>query len=230
MDLLTDEQLEFSATVDNNRMNRERQAFGTNSYEKDLRFNPVELLSERLLSREPVSWMDLCCGKGNALIQAGAFFEKKKRCDAVVLEGLDLVGMFSEKPQSLDFLTLTQGSATTWQPQKKYDLITCVHGLHYIGDKLKVICTALQSLKPEGIFVANLDLNNILIPGKPDFSRDLKKLFRKNGLFYSKNHVLSCFSHTCPDFGLAYLGADDQAGANYTRQEAVNSFYIKNYA
>ena len=32
--------------------------------------------------------------------------------------------------------------AACWQPALRFDLITCVHGLHYIGDKLGLLTRA----------------------------------------------------------------------------------------
>ncbi len=39
-----------------------------------------------------------------------------------------------------------------------FDLITCVHGLHYAGDKLAVLTRAVDWLTPGGLFAADLDL------------------------------------------------------------------------
>ena len=47
MDLLDDDQLERSAVVANCRMNRERDLTGTNGYDRELGFNPLDLLKER---------------------------------------------------------------------------------------------------------------------------------------------------------------------------------------
>ncbi|WP_139362094.1 hypothetical protein [Hymenobacter sp. CRA2] len=56
-----------------------------------------------------------------------------------------------------------------------------MHGLHYLGDKLRVIEMASASLTAHGVFVANLDLANILI-GQADARRVLGRLLRANGL------------------------------------------------
>ena len=39
-----------------------------------------------------------------------------------------------------------QASLATWRPERAYDLITCVHGLHYIGDKLGLVARAASWL------------------------------------------------------------------------------------
>jgi hypothetical protein len=46
MDLLSNQNLESSPVVANNRMNRERNAVGINSYEKDIYPSPVEVISK----------------------------------------------------------------------------------------------------------------------------------------------------------------------------------------
>src|SRR4051812_27297976 len=48
MRLLSDDILERSAVVANCRMNRERGLVGSNGYAKELGFNPLDLLRERL--------------------------------------------------------------------------------------------------------------------------------------------------------------------------------------
>ena len=48
MKLLDDSSLERSSVVANSRMNRERVAVGTNSYEKELGLDPIAVLADRL--------------------------------------------------------------------------------------------------------------------------------------------------------------------------------------
>lgn len=117
-------------------------------------------------------------------------------------------------------------SLATWQPTGQFDLITCVHGLHYIGDKLGLIARAASWLTEDGLLVANLDLTNIkLADGRPA-NRAVAKELRKNGLDYdSRKKLLRCPHHVVPQFPFRYLGADDQAGPNYTKQPAVDSYY-----
>ena len=69
MKLLKEEELILSAVVANNRMNRGRNASGVNSYEKDLGFQPVQYIRDRLARFGQVKWLDLCCGEGKALLQ-----------------------------------------------------------------------------------------------------------------------------------------------------------------
>ena len=53
--------------------------------------------------------------------------------------GVDLVGMFDRVAPDLVCLRLVEASLSTWRPERRFDLITCVHGLHYVGDKLGLI-------------------------------------------------------------------------------------------
>lgn len=51
---------------------------------------------------------------------------------------------------------------------RRFDLITCVHGLHYIGDKLAVLTRIASWLTDDGQFSADLDLDSIrLADGRP---------------------------------------------------------------
>ena len=35
-----------------------------------------------------------------------------------------------------------EASLAAWRPERTFGLITCVHGLHYVGDKLGLISRA----------------------------------------------------------------------------------------
>jgi ubiquinone/menaquinone biosynthesis C-methylase UbiE len=153
---LSDTELEWSDVVANNSMNRERKATGVNSYEKDLKLNPLSFIFNRK-NQENIQWLDLCCGKGNALIEVAKSLENTDSEAKTYLKGIDLVGYFSDKKglKNLDFETL---NLSKWQPEIQYDLITIVHGLHYIGDKIGLIIKAASALKKDGVFMANLDI------------------------------------------------------------------------
>jgi SAM-dependent methyltransferase len=152
--LQNDAALERSETVANNRMNRERGLYGNNSYTKDLGIDPLRFLSDRLASQERISWLDLCCGSGRALIEAGLVLQGQEWDGRFSLHGVDLIPMFAPLPPTLPCVHLEETSLATWRPDAEYDLITCVHGLHYIGDKLGLIQRAITWLKPDGLFVA----------------------------------------------------------------------------
>jgi hypothetical protein len=156
---LDDESLERSSTVANCPMNRERNLVGTNGYTKELRFNPLDLLLSSAGAK--VRWLDLCRGEGKALVEAAQrvnSHESDEKCEIV---GVDLVAPLTRpKPQS-PCLTFVQASLNDWQPSGYFDLITCVHRRHYIGDKLGLITRSASWLSDIGQFVAHLVLNNI---------------------------------------------------------------------
>lgn len=72
MKFLRDASLERSTVVANSRMNRERGAVGVNSYEKDAGLDPISFLADRLSVASSASWLDLCCGRGRALIETAS--------------------------------------------------------------------------------------------------------------------------------------------------------------
>jgi SAM-dependent methyltransferase len=223
MKLLPEESLIWSPIVVNSRMNRERNSSGVNSYEQEFRFRPEEFLKTRIKESGYASWLDLCCGQGKALIQTSEYFRKLGLQEKVKLHGIDLVDTFPAVDKRITCLELESGSLTNWLPKATYDLITCVHGLHYLGDKLKVIEINIKALNPEGLFIANLDLNNIVIQGEKSF---LKDYFKKNGINY--NSRFKIFKKIGPGnikFDLKYLGADDEYGTNYTGQDSITSYY-----
>jgi ubiquinone/menaquinone biosynthesis C-methylase UbiE len=116
-------------------------------------------------------------------------------------------------------------SLVDWSSTVQFDLVTCVHGLHYIGDKLKVLVSAFESLTPEGLFIANLDLSNIQIENK-DTEVYLLSCFKKHDVQYNRRtRILECKGPRQLDFSLTYKGANDEAGPNYTGQDAVCSVY-----
>ncbi|GAB2842287.1 class I SAM-dependent methyltransferase [Ferruginibacter profundus] len=225
MKLLPENKLVWSPVVVNSRMNRERNSSGINSYEQEFKFRPEEYLASKVKESGHASWLDLCCGHGNALIQTARYFEKYGNQDLVTLTGIDLVDTFQIIPPDITCIKFVAASLIDWIPGQTYDLITCVHGIHYLGDKLKVIETAISALHPDGLFVANIDLNNIVIQGKGAGSY-LKDSFKKYGFVYnSRRKVLERIGHAEVKFDVKYLGADDNYGPNYTGQDSVTSYY-----
>ncbi|HWO59994.1 MAG TPA: class I SAM-dependent methyltransferase [Umezawaea sp.] len=207
--MLDDVALERSSVVANNAMNRERGLTGPNSYTKDLGTDLVALL-------DGARWLDLCCGSGRALEDARALFG-----DRVRTVGLDLVDHFAvEGPE------FVVGSLATWRPEGAFDLITCVHGLHYVGDKLGAISRAASWLAPGGRFTANLDVADVRDEDGAPLGRKLTGALRAAGFTYdTRRRVVSCVGGRSPVLPFDYLGADDRAGPNYTGQPAVVSFY-----
>jgi SAM-dependent methyltransferase len=197
--------------VANNSMNRER---GLRSYLEELR--PAKLWRTQQQFLEFLgpqgAWLDLCCGQARALNDAAALAPE------LHLEGVDLVDYFH--PNLNARVQRRVESLRTYTPTRKFRLITCIHGLHYLGDKLDLLQRASTWLKPDGILLAQLDCNNLWLdqkPIKPKFLRD-------HGLTYhTRARLLACTKPLI--FQVRYQGADDQAGPNYTGQPAVNSHY-----
>ncbi|QDV36415.1 class I SAM-dependent methyltransferase [Tautonia plasticadhaerens] len=224
MDLLPDDKLERSAVVANCRMNRERDLLGTNGYGRELGLDPLDFLRERLGAGRPAAWLDLCCGTGRALIQAARQVHGEGLDVEIV--GVDLVGMFDEPDPRLTCLSLIEASLTTWRPERSFDLVTSVHGLHYVGNKLGLIARACSWLVEDGLLVANLDLTNLKLgDGRPG-GRKIVAEMRRAGLQYDrKRRLVACRGMRMVDLPFRYLGADDRAGPNYTGQSAVDSWY-----
>jgi len=225
MKLLKENELAWSDVVANNRMNRKRKASGVNSYEKDLKFKPETWLNACLKERGEVKWLDLCCGEGNALLQYASELAEKQLQGQALLRGIDLTDQFQPVPSLITCLQLEAMSLVDWKADDQYDLVTCVHGLHYIGDKLKVITEALKAIAPQRILMANLDLKSIKIEGDQQ-GQYLKKLFKENQIEYNaQRKIITCKGPRDISINLTYKGADDKAGPNYTGQDAVDSYY-----
>jgi len=222
--LKSNSELESSPIVANSAMNRERNLQGTNSYSKDIGFDILDFLQEQLRNNGQVRWLDLCCGTGKALVQATNLL-LEQGFDQVSIVGIDLVSTFDQAPQ-VPNLRLLEADLSTWTTSDKFDLITCVHGLHYIGDKLDLIGRVMSWLTPDGVFKANLDLKS-LRRGSNSSKQIKVRVLKRQGLTYDRaTHVLSAEGHRDSSFSqFIYMGADDEAGPNYTLQPAVNSHY-----
>jgi SAM-dependent methyltransferase len=221
--LLDEARLEASSVVANCAMNRERELSGSNGYGRELGLDVVRFLTERAATGTEIAWLDLCCGSGRALRQAAGVFTTDEVPVRIV--GVDLVGYFAPGPGQ-ENLTLVEASITSWEPDRFFDLITCVHGLHYIGDKLGTLARAASWLTDDGLLVANLDLEGIRLQGADAGRHRLAKALRRNDLGYdARHHRITCRGRRDIVLPLDYIGADDQAGPNYTGQPAVDSHY-----
>jgi SAM-dependent methyltransferase len=224
MDLLGDDELERSAVVANCRMNRERGLCGSNGYDLELGFDPLDELRKRSAEARPAAWLDLCCGSGKALVEAARIVHDEGLDVEIV--GVDLVGMFRQADPDLTCLRLVEASLSAWRSDRSFDLITCVHGLHYVGDKLGLIARAASWLVEDGLFVASLDLHNVKIADCKSAERRLAAELRRSGLEYDRRRrLVACRGCKVVDLSYRYLGADDHAGPNYTGQAAVDSLY-----
>ncbi|MEU0539640.1 class I SAM-dependent methyltransferase [Nocardia sp. NPDC005978] len=225
--LLDTAALERSAVVANNAMNRDRGLSGVNSYARDLGFDPYERLAERLRADPDaaVTWIDICCGSGRALLAAEQRFAAEFPTADITLVGLDLVDHFRAAPAT-PRLRLITANATDWQPSGAADLITCVHGLHYIGDKLALLAAMTRSLTPTGTLAAQFDPALIRHPdGTPATRKVLAELRKSDFTYDARHHRLTAGASRPARFSATYLGADDTTGPGYTGQPAVASYY-----
>jgi SAM-dependent methyltransferase len=221
--LLDDAALHASSVVANNAMNRERQLAGVNSYQRELGFGPLDVLVATVADSGTATWLDLCCGTGRAVIQAAATLHREGLARRTAIVGVDLVDAFAPMPVPLPNLRLVCSPVDAWTPDRDFGLITCVHGLHYVGDKLGVLTRAAQWLTPSGRLVADLDLNELVTPRGP---RSLARTLRAAGFSYDfRRRRVSRFGPLDASLPYRYLGADDQAGPGYAGQPSVTSYY-----
>jgi SAM-dependent methyltransferase len=222
--LLNEAELEWSDVVANNSMNRERKATGVNSYEKDLKLNPLQFILNRK-NQDNIRWLDLCCGKGNALIEVAKHIQNTDLGHKTHLHGIDLVDYFADK-KDLKNLTFQTLNLSHWQPEKAFDLITIVHGLHYVGDKIGLIIKAASALKKEGVLMANMDIKNIQITGCENKEKTLKSFFKAAQIGYNDRiKMIKIEGVKTIENPFIYVGADDGVGINYTGQRVVDSIY-----
>ncbi|MFT4978345.1 MAG: SAM-dependent methyltransferase [Myxococcota bacterium] len=220
--LLDESELERSAVVANCRMNRARRLGGRGGYEWELGVDVVGFLEWRARTRGSAAWLDLCCGEGRALIDAADRFTAQGM--AVEILGVDLVDAFAPSPPGLRGLQRVVAALPRWAPARQYDLITCVHGLHYVGDKLALIAQMASWLVDDGRMLGHLDLANVVLRGG-SARRRIPPLLRAAGVEHDRQ-LVRCEGRREVRLPLTYLGADDSAGPNYTGQLAVSGVYM----
>ncbi|MFJ8107472.1 methyltransferase domain-containing protein [Streptomyces sp. NPDC096132] len=209
--------LERSSVVANNTMNRERGLTGVNSYARELGLDPLTWLSAR---PGAPSWLDLCSGEGRALREAAPALP----ADAV-LTAVDLVGPLVPLPAP-PALEEVVASVSVWEPTRRYDLITCVHGLHYVGDQLGLLARAASWLAEDGLLLAHFDPDSIRRADGSAAGRAAVAALRAAGFTYdARRHLLTLHGGRTIDLPFTYVGADPIAGPNYTGQPAVGSHY-----
>ncbi len=225
--ILDDAALHASSVVANCAMNRERRCTGTNGYSYELKFDVLAYLLARR-DQATVRWLDVCCGTGLALAEAATEIESRGDARRYVIEGIDLAGHFASSARAAG-VVLRKLPIEAWDPSHTYDLVTCVHGLHYIGDKLGAIDRMANCLADDGIFLAHLDLANFRFPDGRPAGRTVAKNLKDVGVSYDNRHrLIRCEGPPgrC-DLGWSYVGADDNVGPNYTGQPAVDSVYSR---
>ena len=88
------------------------------------------------------------------------------------------------------------------------------------------IAGAASWLIEDGMFVASLDLHNLKFADGREVGRKVTSELRRSGLEYDRRRrSVICRGRKPVDLPFRYLGADDRAGPNYTRQPAVDSHY-----
>jgi hypothetical protein len=159
------------------------------------------------------------------LVEAAGELQNLNHTGGVCIDGIDLAGLFDENPFPA-ILTLTESALEAWIPPRQYHLITCIHGLHYIGDKLRTLAMAADTLTEDGLLIAHLDLASFRSPTEKILSRRVAAELRHNGFEYnSRQRLIRRVGRQQVAFNLSYLGADDSLGPNYTGQPAVVSYY-----
>ncbi|MER5433164.1 methyltransferase domain-containing protein [Streptomyces sp. NPDC002588] len=216
--LVTAVDLERSPVVANNTMNRERGLTGVNSYARELGIDPLT----HLAGRPAPSWLDLCSGEGRALREAAPALP-----DDAVLTAVDLVGPLAPLPAPASMQEVIT-SVSSWTPARTYDLITCVHGLHYVGDQLGLLARAAAWLTADGLLAAHFDPDSVRWADGSAAGRAAVSALRAAGYEYSpRHHRLTLRGGRGMGLPFRYLGADPDAGPNYTGQPAVGSYYTR---
>ncbi len=168
---------------------------------------------------------NLACGSGRALREAAEALNEGPSARPILV-GVDLVATWPYLPPEMRFVSYHATSLHQWQPDRTFDLITCVHGLHYVGDKLGLIERAASWLSAEGRFAAHLDLANLHFDDGKPMNRAVLAQFRDFCLTYDRRRRLLMVDGPRPiAFGWQYRGADDDAGPNATGQRSVHSYY-----
>jgi SAM-dependent methyltransferase len=228
--LIDDADLELSPVVANNAMNRGRGLAGVNGYGRELGFDVLEFLRRRLAANGRVAWLDLCCGEGRAVIEGAAVLAGG---DPVTVIGVDLVDAFAVSGRLPHGLELVTASVVRWEPVagQLFDLVTCVHGLHYVGDKLGLLARVAAWTAPDGVFAASFDPAAIRhdgsgASGRPASRRVLRTLRDAGAAYDPRRHLLSWRGPVALDFGARYTGADAAAGPGYTGMDSVDSAYL----
>ncbi|MDX2678802.1 class I SAM-dependent methyltransferase [Streptomyces soliscabiei] len=208
--------LEEFSVVANNTMNRERGLTGLNSYARELGVDPLSHLAHR----PAPSWLDLCSGEGRALREAAPALPAD-----TVLTAVDLVGPLVPRPAP-PALEEIVASVATWTPTRTYDLITCVHGLHYVGDQLGLLTRAASWLTADGLLLAHFDPDSIRRSDGSPAGRAAVTALRAAGFAYDpRRHLLTLRGGRTVELPFTYVRADPDAGPNYTGQPAVASHY-----
>jgi SAM-dependent methyltransferase len=214
-----------SDTVVNAKMNRDRGFSGVNSYERELNFDITAFLQERVHRNGNAAWYDACCGSGRALREAAARWAAEPWAAQVTRLGVDLWDDFP--PAGDGRVRFTAADVVGFHPPMPVDLITCVHGVHYLGDKLAFLENVYAHLRSGGVFVGHLDPANLRSAERPDLWPRLLRRLRNEGVVAAlRSHHLRIEKTETPlQFGVRYRGAHTSAAPNFSGMVAVDSWY-----
>ena len=109
-------------------------------------------------------------------------------------------------------MELVTASTAGWSPARAYDLITCVHGLHYLGDKLALLARAASWLTPDGLLSAGR-------------AAGTRRAVGRRLRLHARPHRLTLCGGRSVTVSFDYLGADADAGPSHTGRPAVASYY-----
>ena len=209
-ELLGDAALAWSPVVANTVMNRGR-ALG--SYGRELGFDVAAFLRGR---GPGARWLDLCCGEGRAAAEVAALLP------GVEVVAVDLVDHFARRVDGVRWVVAGVGELGALG-LGCFDLVTCVHGLHYVGDKLGVLAYCAGVLRESGVFVANFDVGSLRGSDGGALGRRAVAALREAGFEYDgrRRRVSRVGRGGVVAWPWRYLGADDRAGVNYTGAETV---------
>lgn len=222
MPILDASELLTSEIVANATMNRERGFVGVNSYTRELRFDIPAFLEERVQERGQAVWYDACCGRGQALIEAGEHFASNDWGCKVHLVGVDLIDLFGFRTASN--IRLIAADVGAFRLDAPADLVTCVHGLHYLGDKLGFLQSAYGMLASGGVLLGHLDAQNLRLP--ISWAALLRQTQAKSISINLKSRLLRLDrGEAALDFDLAYQGASVSEQPNYTGITVIDSWY-----
>ncbi|MDX3234981.1 hypothetical protein PV392_04645 [Streptomyces sp. ME03-5709C] len=123
-------------------------------------------------------------------------------------------------------MELVTASVTAREPSAPYDLITRVHGLHHVGDRLGVSTRAADRLRPGGLLVAHLGPAAIRWAGGGPAGRFALAALRAEGFDYSaRHHRLTLAGPRTVRLPLRFVGAGPDAGPNDTGRPGVAARY-----
>lgn len=90
----------------------------------------------------------------------------------------------------------------------------------------KALIQAATIIEHDGLFIANLDYGNLRLNPGGVVSKVFAKELRQAGVEHlPSKRLIRCDGRRELSLPFAYVGADDEAGPNYTKQPVVNSHY-----